>query len=453
MMYESESGRISLALLGDTITAQRLAVFREPRFLAIRDVLGGADAVFTNLEASVHPYLDGPFAQRAGGGTYMTTEPRLLEDLRWLGINLLACGSSHADDYGPDGILATMRYLDQAGIAHAGSGRHLAEARSPTYLDTPRGRVALIAAASTAGSGTRAGEQRPDSLGYPGVNGIRHRTVFEVDQATIDSLRRIGRDIGWEAETERRRHMGDPDGGHMSPDSLNFLGHRFVVGPQFAVRSYANTGDLEENLRQVRLARAFADRVIVSLHCHVQGGPTLFTATTRNAVDDPADFAVAFAHQCIDAGADIFAGHGPQVPLGIEIRRGRPIFHGLGTFIFHLEKPRFLPHEAYERYGLDDRATPADFVAARYAGDTRGHTADRTQWEQVFAVCDFAGEALQEIRLYPIELGFGRSRSQRGRPLMAEGEAGRRVIERVARLSEKYGTVVEYCDGIGVVKL
>jgi poly-gamma-glutamate capsule biosynthesis protein CapA/YwtB (metallophosphatase superfamily) len=450
-MYESESGEMSIALLGDTIPVQRLAVFREPRYLAIRELLQRADAVFTNLEAPVHPYLDAPQAQRNGGGTYMTTEPRVLEDLRWLGINMLACGSSHADDYGPEGILATLRYLDEAGIVHAGSGRHLAEARSPAYLDTPRGRIALVAAAASTPTATRAGEQRFDTAGYPGVNGFRHRMVYEVDQATMDALRAAGRSIGWEAELQRRHAMGDP-GPETGAESLNFLGHRFEIGPEFAVRSSPNKRDLEENLRQVRLARAFADRVVVSFHCHEQGGPTLFSAMTRNAVEDLADFAVEFAHRCVDEGADIFAGHGPQIPLGIELYRGRPIFYGLGTFVFHLEKPRFLPHEAYERYGLGDRATPADFLETRYAGDTRGHTGDPTQWEQLFAVCDFAGEAVKEIRLYPIELGFGKPRSQRGRPLMAEPEAGRRIVERVARLSKKYGTVVDYRDGIGVIR-
>ncbi len=451
-MYEAESGDMRIALLGDTTPAQGLAGFREPRYLAIRDILSGADAVFTNLEASVHIYLDAPHAQRSGGGTYMTAEPHLLQDLKWLGINMLACGSSHAEDYGPEGILATTRYLDAAAIAHAGSGRHLAEARAPAYLDTPRGRVALIAGVGTFSSTSRAGEQRYDTAGYPGVNGVRHRTVHEVDAATLGALRRIGRDIGWEAERKRRLDMGDPGAREEDDDRYNLLGHSFALGPGFAVRSYANPRDVEENLRQVRLARAFADRVIVSFHCHEQGGSTLFTAETRNAVEEPADFAVEFAHQCIDGGADIFAGHGPQVPLGIEIYRGRPIFHGLGTFVFHLEKPRFLPHEAYERYGLGERATPADFLEARYAGDTRGHTADPAQWEQLFAVCDFAAEGLKEIRLYPIELGFGRPLSQRGRPLIAEPEAGRRIIERVARLSQRYGTAVQYCDGIGVIR-
>jgi len=44
-------------------------------------------------------------------------EPEILDDIKWLGINIMACGSSHADDYGPDTILKTIEYLDAAGIA------------------------------------------------------------------------------------------------------------------------------------------------------------------------------------------------------------------------------------------------------------------------------------------------------------------------------------------------
>ena len=39
----------------------------------------------------------------------------------------------------------------------------------------------------------------------------------------------------------------------------------------------------------------------------------------------------AVAHAAIDAGADIVLGHHAHIVRGIEIHRGRPIFHGLGN--------------------------------------------------------------------------------------------------------------------------
>ncbi len=448
----AQSDRQTIAITGDSMVTRPLSVFREEPYLRMREILKAADVFYTNFEANAHPYLDDPHAQRQGGGTYVTSEPGLLDDLKWMGVNIVSCGSSHADDYGPKGILDTMRYLDQAGIVHAGSGRHLAEARAPAYLDTASGRIALVAATSQYNPGARAGEQRVDTAGYPGVNGIRHKMVYNVDKAMLDQLRHIGEAIGWEAAQERRRYQGDSHAGKSADGTYNLLGKTFRVAPTCGESSFVNESDVEENLRQVRNARAFADKVIVSLHCHDLGGPTLLTAKRRTEVDDLADFAIDFGRRSIDAGADIFVCHGPQVPLAVEIYKGRPMFHGIGTFVFQVETMKFLPAEAYERYGLGERATPADFIEARYKGGTRGHTGDPAQWEQMFATCDFAGDELAEIRLYPIDLGFQRPRTQRGRPMLAEGAIKDRVFERVQRLSAQYGTRVAVKDGIGVVQ-
>jgi poly-gamma-glutamate synthesis protein (capsule biosynthesis protein) len=47
---------------------------------------------------------------------------------------------------------------------------------------------------------------------------------------------------------------------------------------------------------------------------------------------------------------------------------------------------------------------------------------------------------LTAVRLHPLDLGHGRPRAQRGRPVLARGEVARRVLDRVARLSERFGT-------------
>jgi poly-gamma-glutamate capsule biosynthesis protein CapA/YwtB (metallophosphatase superfamily) len=445
------SDRLTIALTGDSMVTRSLSVFKEEPYLRMRDILRSADVVFTNFEANAHPYLDDPQAQRDGGGTYVTTEPRLLADLKWLGVNLVACGSSHADDYGPKGILDTLRYLDEAGIAHAGSGRHLAEARAPAYVETAQGRVALVAATSQYKPGSKAGDQRYDTLGYPGVNGLRHKVVYGLDKPMLDELRKIGAAIGLDAAEERRRFQGDPVS-KRSEDSYSFLGRTFKVGTP-GETSFVNDSDLKENLRQVRNARAFADKVIVSLHCHDLGGPTLLSAKRRSEIADLADYAIDFGRRSIEAGADIFVCHGPQVPLAVELYRGKPMLHGIGTFIFQIETMKYLPAEAYERYGLDDRATPADFISARYQDGARGHAADPLQWEQMFATCEFSGDSLAGLRLYPIDLGHQRPRTGRGRPMLADQVMADRILAGVARRSERYGTRIERQDGIGLVQV
>ena len=450
-------GRFSIGLVGDTLLTRHIAQSDDQQLLKLREVLRAAEGVFTNLEAPVHNYLDGPHAQRNGGGTYMTTEPALLDDLKWLNINLIACGSSHADDYGPAGLLETIRHLDAAGIAHAGSGRHLAESRAPGYLDLRNGRVALIAANAQFRPGARAGEQRYDTAGGPGINGLRHRTEYVVNDEQVGQLRSVARTLGQDVAEARARFQGDPEHevgrDEVGRDEVSLLGHRFVAGPEPAIRTFADPSDLEENGRQVRNAAAMADLVLVSLHCHDQGGPTLLTARRRADVEDIADFAVEFGRRCIDEGADIFVAHGPQVPLGIEIYRGKPLFHGLGSFLFQIETVKYLPAEAYERFGLDERATPSDFINTRYRGGAAGHLADPAQWEQVAVICDYDDGRLSTIRLFPIELGHRLGRTRRGTPRLAERDVADRVLDRLARLSKPFGTVIDNVDGVGVITL
>jgi hypothetical protein len=109
MLYEAEEGQATLALCGDIMPSRRLAVFREPQFLALRDILRGADACFANLESLVVRYGEGTPAIRTG--THMSTEPQLLEDLKWFGFNLLSCANSHWLNFGENDLLLQNCYL------------------------------------------------------------------------------------------------------------------------------------------------------------------------------------------------------------------------------------------------------------------------------------------------------------------------------------------------------
>ena len=451
MLYESESGDVSMMLLGDVMPTRRLAVFGEERYLKLRELCTGADATFANLETAVHRYLDGH--QNISGGTYMTTEPQLLEDLKWLGVNLVSTANNHAFDYGEAGIMATCGYLDATGIVHAGSGRHLREARAPAYLDTKRGRVALIGVTATMPGHSIAGEQRPDTPGRAGVNPLRHSLSHVVDQRGFDELRRLGAALGYDAARTRRENLGDARSrvGAQSASEYGFGNMRFEKGDSFGLRTVGHKRDVEENLQQIKEARRMSDWLVVSLHCHELGGEKLLTAAHRSEIDELADFAVDFAHRAIEAGADNFVGHGPQEPFGVEIYQGRPIFYSLGTTIFELETPRYLAEEAYARYGLGGDAGPADFADVRYQNDRVGHPADANYWKQVVAKCEFKERKLARVELYPLDLGFGKPRWQRGRPLLADEKLGREVIDKVAGLSRRRGTEVKWQDGRGVI--
>ncbi len=85
MLYQSESGDLTLTLGGDTMLTRRLSVYDEPRFTKLAKLFRDADVGFVKLEGSARHWDEGvPGITR---GTYMTTPPELLDDLRWFGVN------------------------------------------------------------------------------------------------------------------------------------------------------------------------------------------------------------------------------------------------------------------------------------------------------------------------------------------------------------------------------
>jgi poly-gamma-glutamate synthesis protein (capsule biosynthesis protein) len=451
--YEAEKGNFALALAGDTMLTRKLIPFKEEKFLRLREILRGADAAFANLEGTVHTWDEG--TPGITQGTFMTTDPKLLEDLKWLGINMVSCANNHAFDYGEDGVLANLRHLDAAGLAHAGTGKNLAEARAPGYLDTPNGRVGLIATTATFRQWNQAGEQRPDLRGRPGISPLGFQTRYRVDAAAFEQVKRISRELGFAKSDERaRKHFySDKEIPDAKSAELSLLGNRYLLGEGFSIETQANERDLQDNLRWIREARRQSDWLVVSAHCHEFGGASLLTASTRAELEETADFVTKFAHQTIDEGADVFVGHGSHFPMGIEIYRGKPIFYSVGNFVFQNETVGFFPADAYERFDLDLKATPSDFLDARTAGGKKGHPSDPAYWENMFAVCKFEAKKLREIKIFPIDQGFGKPRPQRGRPVLADGEVAKRVVERVTRLSRRYGTKVVNREGVGVIEV
>ena len=452
MLYEAEQGNILMAITGESLITQGLSMFREERFLGLRDLLLSADVRFTNLEVLLNNYEDSP--AYLSGGTYMRCDPRFAKDLEWLGLNLIACANNHAFDFGENGVLTNIRYLDEAGLVHSGTGRHLAEATAPGYLNTPNGRVALVSATSPTGGVSimaRAGEQRRDFIGRPGANVIDFTTEWTVDSQAFDELRRLSNELGW-AEQVRRSGESGYQSQIQDTDSLvhlltNVVGEaspaRFVLGDSFERHTYIDEADLERNVQWVADARRMADWVLFTIHTH-EGGKTLA---------DPADHIRVLAHAVIDAGADMFIGHGPHEDRGIEIYKGRPIFYSLGDFICQNDSVLFQPQDNYLRQGLGWEATPADFFDARSANGTRGQVVEAIRWESAVAMTRFDGRQLKEIRLHPVDLGFQRPPYQQGRPLLAEGEVSERVLERFQKRSQPFGTEIKIEDNVGLIQV
>jgi poly-gamma-glutamate synthesis protein (capsule biosynthesis protein) len=348
-----------------------------------------------------------------------------------------------------------LAHLNRAGIAHAGAGANLAEARKPAYLDTAAGRVALIAATTFYPHWQRAADQRPDALGRPGVNPLDFAVSYTVDDATFAALAKASEGLGLGQARTRQRAMffSAAEAPEDSADALLFLGQRFLRGKDFAVATKAKQSDLDGNLRWIREAKRQADFVIFSLHNHEYGPAAALTAKTNVGMEEAASFVTDAAHAAIDAGADVIACHGPHLTLGVEIYRDRPILYSLGNFIFQNDNVPVFPAESYQRFGLGGDATPTDFLDARTGNETRGFPAAPEYWHGLAAACDFRGGRLTRLDLHPLDLGHGRTRAQRGRPMLAEGKTAAAILDRVKRLSERYGTTLAIEDEVATINM
>jgi poly-gamma-glutamate capsule biosynthesis protein CapA/YwtB (metallophosphatase superfamily) len=443
MIYRSESRSIRMLLTGDTMLSRRLSPFKEPEYLALVDMIRQADVSFTNLESTIRERDEGaPVFQH---GTPMTTPPALLGDLRWMGFDILSMANNHATDYGVGGILASIAHLRRADFPFAGTGANLAEARAPAYVDVGAGRVALVAGnAFFSAPGTQAGEQRRDSPGRPGANPIGFTTGYTVDDQTLQALLRASRELGFSQDRARQRALfySENEMPKDEDDRVAFLGHNFQRGNAFSVTTRTNPADQDGVLRAIREARRQADWVIFSFHYHELGDRGRLEAKKFTEMQEPAGFVVDLARAAIDAGADAVVGHGPHLTLGAEIYKSRPILYSLGNFVLQNDSIEVVPAESYARFGLGPDAGPADFLDARTGNDTRSFPVSREYWESVMAQVDFADGRLSAVRLVPIDLGFGRSRPQRGRPVLARGDAARNAIARITELSKIYGTEI-----------
>ena len=81
------------------------------------------------------------------------------------------------------------------------------------------------------------------------------------------------------------------------------------------------------------------------------------------------------------------------------------------------------------------------------------HVAHAGFWENMVVTCHYRAGVLAEIRVHPTDLGFGRPRGQRGRPMRAHGEMADRVIARVRKMSGAYGSNLTNESGVGVLRI
>jgi poly-gamma-glutamate synthesis protein (capsule biosynthesis protein) len=188
----------------------------------------------------------------------------------------MSCANNHICDQGADVLMTTLGILGDQGIATAGAGENAKRARQPAIVRTRHGqRVAVVAYASFFSRADVATAE------HPGIAVVGGETV------------------------------------NLDPPDLCSPG----VAP--IVTSVPDAADVAAMVDDIEGARRDADVVLASFHWGDATRPSVLT-----------DHEQVVARLAIDAGADAVLGHHHHALRGVDVYNGKPIFYGLGNFLW-----------------------------------------------------------------------------------------------------------------------
>lgn len=433
-------------LCGDLLFSSRnLAKRLDPNVVKI---LQEADAVFCNAEFSTPRQGTPP-----GLCMYLTSVPQdILDEFVDLNIRLISFANNHTTDYGWQGCLGTIEAAEARKLIACGVGRNLEDARKARFLDTAAGRVGVVTASSTWADRAVASMPGADVVARPGLAPLRWTHSYVLPDREFEELRRIDGLLGTResmAEVSRVETWEPADEDHFKFGSAMEGYLPIERGEKAGVRTFVNEADEEALLKSIRDAARRSDVVIASLHSHEGVNENWYAPT-------PPSFVEEFAHKAIDAGADVFVGHGAHYARGVEIYKGHPIFYNLGSLLMEFEAGEsMISPEMYHTYHLPADARPSDLHGNRAKkpdGSWNGFYAERRFSLNYMVVMDIEGEEIS-YTLVPLDLDMRRENClERGLPVIPEEAGQKEIAEFITEMSAKYGTQI-VCDGNGGMKL
>jgi poly-gamma-glutamate capsule biosynthesis protein CapA/YwtB (metallophosphatase superfamily) len=155
----------------------------------------GAEVRIVNLETSITSCDE----HWPGKGIHYRMHPGNISCIKSAGIDCCSLANNHVLDWGYPGLGETLRTLDRVGVAHAGAGENLAEARAPAIVAVPgKGRVLVYSFGETssgiplewAASPNRPGINLLDTLSEDSVREIsgQIRRAKQVNDIVIVSI-------------------------------------------------------------------------------------------------------------------------------------------------------------------------------------------------------------------------------------------------------------------------
>lgn len=343
------------------------------------DVLREIDVVFGNCE--------GAYTNETGmapsTGWRVAAAPRNGAGLADAGFDIMACANNHTLDAGHAGLADTLALLQQQNIRTVGAGLDVAEAFAAASVEHNGLSVGFLAYASVYQAGYEA------RRGVPGLATMRIHSHYYIPD--------------W-----------DPYG-------------RVEPGAPPAVRTIPYPEDIDRLRLAVAEADAKHDLVVVSFHMGQASLPAIMT-----------DYEFALARSAIDFGADVVLAHHHHFLRGVERYRNKPIFYGLGHFVFDLPGLGETLTEI-ELSKLKQRGEYAIYPRAGYPLSPFHEDARMT----MIALCDYRENELQRVGFVPCLIN-GENQAV---PLRSASADFHRIKAYVESIGETAGLRTRYEDG------
>ncbi|XIA67507.1 CapA family protein [Bradyrhizobium sp. TZ2] len=295
------------------------------------------------------------------------------------GFDVMALANNHIIDGGHEGLTDTLNLLHSQGIKTVGAGASLSEATAAAIIEQRGIKIGFLGFASVYPAGYQA---------HPSTPGLAPMRVH------------------YFIESSYGLEPGVP------PD----------------IRTFPYPEDVESLRSLIGDLRKKADVVVVSHHWG-QCRPSYLTEYER-----------LLGYASIDAGADVVLGHHHHFLRGIEIYRGKPIFYGLGHFVFDLAGPEFAQCGYLLRELGEYAIYPRDgYPLLPFHADAR---------MTLVGACNFEGVQMASAGFFPclinpdnhaIPLKQGDSRAQEIVDYMSKISADAGLQMSYAPISERFG--------------
>ena len=209
-------------------------------------------------------------------------------------VDLVTLSGNHLYDYGDIGVRDTVAWCERNGIAHAGGGANAALAKEPAFVEKDGVRIGVLAYNCVGSKKTFAAADR---AGAAGLNFIR---AFVPCSMLDQTHTRLERDV-WELKQPQ----------HIDEDCMGF--------------NFTDVESCMELAEDVRKAKTRCDILLVYFHKGYVHRPVTVAPWER-----------FLSHLVIDNGADAVMGSHSHIAHGVEVYKGKVIYHGLNNFVMYV---------------------------------------------------------------------------------------------------------------------